>query len=106
MDISEKFVITVNREMGSKGRTIAEKLADKHGVKFYEKAVVEGLTKQFGISVDELEKVKAKKSNFWGDLYRSYIHYRVQSRLDIHSVSSHLQRNFLAPVAMIAEIMI
>lgn len=91
MDKSKKFVITVNREMGSKGRTIAEKLAEKLNVRFYDKAVVDGLTKEFGVSVEELERVKAKKSNFWGDLYKSYIHDRVQSRLDIHAVSSHLE---------------
>lgn len=91
MDKSKKFVITVNREMGSKGRTIAERLAEKLGVKFYDKAVVEGLTKHFGVSVEELEKIKAKKNNFWEDLYRSYIHDRVQSRLDTHVVSSHLE---------------
>lgn len=91
MDKSKTFVITVNREMGSKGRTIAEKLAEKLDVNFYDKAVVEGLTKEFGVSVDELEKVKAKKNNFWEDLYRSYIHDRIQSRLDIHAASSHLE---------------
>ena len=91
MNKSEKFVITVNRELGSKGRTIAEKLAERLDVKFYDKAVVEGLTKQFGVSVKELEKVKAKKSNFWDDLYKSYIYDRVQSRLEIHSVSSHME---------------
>lgn len=91
MDKSKKFVITVNREMGSKGRTIAEKLAEKLNVSFYDKAVVKGLTEEFGVSVEELEKVKAKKNNFWGDLYMSYIHDRVQSRLDIHNVSSHLE---------------
>lgn len=91
MDKTKKFVITVNREMGSKGRTIAEKLAERLGVKFYDKAVVDGLTEEFGVSVEELERVKAKKSNFWGDLYKSYIHDRVQSRLDIHAVTSHLE---------------
>ena len=37
MNKSEKFVITVNRELGSKGRTIAEKLAERLDVKFYDK---------------------------------------------------------------------
>jgi len=91
MDRTKKFVITVNREMGSKGRTIAEKLAEKLNVKFYDKAVVKGLTKEFGVSVDELERVKAQKNNFWSDLYKSYIFDRVQSRLDIHAASSHLE---------------
>lgn len=33
---NEKFVITINRELGSGGRTVGRKLAEKLGVPFYE----------------------------------------------------------------------
>ena len=38
MDKNEKFVITINRELGSGGRTVGEKLAQRLGVPFYDKA--------------------------------------------------------------------
>lgn len=43
MNKNEKFVITINRELGSGGRTVGEKLAEKLGVTFYDKAVIKGL---------------------------------------------------------------
>ena len=33
MNKNEKFVITINREVGSGGRTVGRKLAEKLGVK-------------------------------------------------------------------------
>lgn len=39
MKLDEKYVITINRELGSGGRTIGEKLAKRLGVPFYDKVV-------------------------------------------------------------------
>ena len=51
MDKNQQFVITINRELGSGGRTVGEKLAQKLGVSFYDKAVVKGLEEKFNLSV-------------------------------------------------------
>jgi hypothetical protein len=40
MKKNERFVITVNRELGSGGRTIARKLAEKLGVALYDKVLI------------------------------------------------------------------
>ena len=42
MNKNEKFVVTINREVGSGGRTVGCKLAEKLGVAFYDKAVIKG----------------------------------------------------------------
>ncbi|MBQ4377424.1 MAG: cytidylate kinase family protein, partial [Bacteroidales bacterium] len=42
MNKNEKFVITINREMGSGGRSVGRKLAERLNVKYYDKAVIEG----------------------------------------------------------------
>ena len=39
MNRDEKFVITINRELGSGGRSVGKKLAERLGVKFYDKVV-------------------------------------------------------------------
>ena len=44
MNKNEKFVITINREVGTGGRTVGRKLAEKLGVKYCDKTVIEGLT--------------------------------------------------------------
>lgn len=68
MNKNEKFVITINRELGSGGRTIGEKLAEKMGVKFYDKALIKGLMDHYHLTVDEIEKVKGRKHNWWSDV--------------------------------------
>ena len=68
MNKNEKFVITINRELGSGGRTIGEKLAEKLGVKFYDKALIKGLMDHYHLTVDEIAKVKGRKHNWWSDV--------------------------------------
>ena len=64
MNKYEKFVITINRELGSGGRTIGRKLAERLGVKYYDKAVIQGLTEKYGLTVEEIERLKAQKKQF------------------------------------------
>jgi len=61
MNKNERFVITINREVGTGGRTVGRKLAEKLGVKYYDKAVIQGLTEKFGLSSENIEEIKAKK---------------------------------------------
>lgn len=70
MNKSEKFVITINRELGSGGRTVGLKLAEKLGVRFYDKAVIKGIEEKFNLNTEEIEKLKGKKQNWWSDLKR------------------------------------
>ena len=67
MNKNEKFVITINRELGSGGRTVGEKLAEKLGVSFYDKAVIMGLEEKYHLTVDEIEKMRNKKHHWWSD---------------------------------------
>ena len=70
MKKNEKDVITINRELGSGGRTVGLKLAEKLGVQFYDKAVVEAIEEKYNLNVEEIEKLKGKKQNWWSDLKR------------------------------------
>ena len=72
MNKNDKFVITINREVGSGGRTVGRKLAEKLGVKFYDKALVEGLTDKFGLSVERIEEIKAQKKSWWNEFNLYY----------------------------------
>ena len=67
MNKNEKFVITINRELGSGGRTVGEKRAEKLGVSFYDKAVIMGLEEKYHLTVDEIEKMRNKKHHWWSD---------------------------------------
>ena len=56
MNKNEKFVITINREVGSGGRTVGRKLSERLNVKYFDKAIVDGLTEKFGLSIERIEK--------------------------------------------------
>ncbi|MBP5410251.1 MAG: cytidylate kinase family protein, partial [Prevotella sp.] len=57
MNKNEKFVITINRELGSGGRTIGKLLAEKLGVSFYDKALIKELEKKFNLDKEEIERL-------------------------------------------------
>lgn len=67
MDKSQKFVITINRELGSGGRTVGKKLAEKLGIAFYDKALINELKKKFNLDTEEIEKLKGSKNTWWRD---------------------------------------
>ena len=71
MKLNEQFVITINRELGSGGRTIGEKLAEKLGVPFYDKALIQGLQEKYKLTTEEIERLKGQKHNWWADFKRS-----------------------------------
>lgn len=87
MNKNEKFVITINREMGSGGRTVGRKLAEKLGVEFYYKSVLKGLQKKFNLTAEEIEKQKGRKQGWWADLKRQLTGSVVSSNLYIPMAS-------------------
>ncbi len=70
MNKNEKFVITINRELGSGGRTVGRKLAEKLGVPFFDKALIMALEEKFHLTVEDIEKLKGQKQGWWADFKR------------------------------------
>lgn len=70
MNKYEKYVITINRELGSGGRTVGRKLAEKLGVEFYDKALIKGLEEKFNLTFEEIEKMKGRNHSWWEDFKR------------------------------------
>lgn len=70
MNPNNKFVITINRELGSGGRTIGRKLAEKLGVEYYDKALIQALQEKYRLSVEEIEKLKGQEQGWWSDFKR------------------------------------
>lgn len=72
MKKNEKFVITINRELGSGGRTVGRLLATRLQVKYYDKALIEQLTKKFNLSAEEIERIKGHKKTWWNEFNNYY----------------------------------
>ncbi|MBQ3409227.1 MAG: MATE family efflux transporter [Clostridia bacterium] len=62
--LSKHTIITISREYGSGGRYIGRLIADKLGIKFYDKDLVTELSKQTGLSEEYIENNEQKRSSF------------------------------------------
>ena len=70
MNPNNKFVITINRELGSGGRTVGRKLAERLGVEYYDKALIKALQERYGLSVEQIEKIKGQEQGWWAEFKR------------------------------------
>jgi len=68
MNTKEKFVVTINRELGSGGRTVGRLLSEKLGVPYYDKAVIDALKEKYHLSTEEIEKLKGRKHSWLADV--------------------------------------
>ena len=73
MNRNEKFVITINRELGSGGRSVGKKLAERLGVKFFDKAVIKALKAKYHLTTEEIEKLKGQKEGWWAEFQRKVV---------------------------------
>ena len=73
MNKNEKFVITINRELGSGGRTVGRILAEKLGVPYYDKALAKPLEETFNMTLDQIERLKGNNRSWWDDIKRVLI---------------------------------
>ena len=71
MDKNQKFVITINRELGSGGRTVGAKLAARLAVPFFDKALIKALQEKYHLSVEEIERMKGRSHSWWAEFKRS-----------------------------------
>lgn len=65
--MKEPFVITISREVGSGGRTIGRKLAEKLGVRFSDKELIDSLQAKLNLSPKSIEELKGKKKRWMDD---------------------------------------
>ena len=68
MKLDEQFVITISREVGSGGRTIGRALAEKLGVRFCDKNLINSLVEKFDLSAKYIEMIKGQKKNWLADI--------------------------------------
>ena len=73
MNKNEKFVITINRELGSGGRTVGRILAEKLGVPYYDKALTKPLEEKFDMTKDQIEELKGTNRSWWEEIKRVLI---------------------------------
>ncbi len=60
--LQEQVVITIAREYGSGGRYVGRLIADKLGIKFYDKDFIEKIAQETGLSAEYIEKNEQKRN--------------------------------------------
>lgn len=68
MDSKNHYTIAINREAGSGGRSLAERLGEKLGINVYTKAALEGLIEHFGLTEGEIEHLRTRKQSWWDEV--------------------------------------
>ena len=70
MNIKNKYIITINRELGSGGRTVGRKLAEKLGVEYFDKALIKALEERYNLSAEQIEHLKGQETGWWEQFKR------------------------------------
>ena len=65
--MKDPFVITISRTVGSGGRTIGRKLAEKLGVRFSDKELIDALQAKLNLTAESIEELKGKKKRWLDD---------------------------------------
>ena len=65
--MKDPFVITISRTVGSGGRTIGRKLAERLGVRFSDKELIDALQNKFNLTAESIEELKGKKKRWLDD---------------------------------------
>lgn len=60
-----KYVVTISRQFGSLGRSIAKEMAEKLGVEFYDRDIVELAAKRMGQSLSTISETEEKAKSFF-----------------------------------------
>ena len=71
MKLKENFVVTINRELGSGGRTVGRKLSERLGVPFYDKALIKSLQEMYHLNTEQIEKLKGRSHSWWAEFKRT-----------------------------------
>ena len=65
MNTNSKFIITINRELGSGGRTVGRKLAEKLGVPYHDKTLIQALQERYKLTAEQIEQLKGHEISWW-----------------------------------------
>ncbi len=67
-----KVIVTIGREFGTGGRKIAQELSQLLGIKVYDRKLLEELQKQYHLTLEDMDRIKAQKRSWWNDFTHFY----------------------------------
>lgn len=91
----EQYVITISRQFGSMGRTIAQHLSEELGIEFYDRDIVEATAKRMGESVKAISNAEESAGSF-------FLKKKYPFKMGIYSISDEIyavQKNIIRDMA-------
>lgn len=67
--LNQKVVITISREYGSGGHFVGQILAQKLGIPFYDKEIIDLTSKKYGYSKEYIKNKEEKKKSYSNNMY-------------------------------------
>ena len=86
-----KYVVTISRQFGSMGRTIAEKLSERLGIEYLDRDIVEATAKRMGQSVKAVSDAEESSPSF-------FLRKKYPFRMGIYSITDEIfevQKNII-----------
>jgi cytidylate kinase len=68
--MNNHLVVTISRELGSGGRTVGRKLAERLGVRYSDKDLINALREKFNLTASSIEELKGEKKNWVADFIK------------------------------------
>lgn len=90
----DKYVITISRQFGALGRTIAQHMAQSLGIEFYDRDIVEKTAKRMGLPVSEVSREEERYGNFFSEKRYPLGMGPVSMQEELFQIQSNIIRDF------------
>ena len=101
---NQKFVITINRESGSGGKEIAEKLGELLGVKVYGKEILASIREKYNLTHEDIERIKGTKTGWWADFCRFYKQFGTTAAIAYESFEVNSRQLYYEEAKILKEL--
>lgn len=72
MENTKHLIITINRLNGSGGRSLGQALAERLGIAFLDKQILDDAAKELGVTRDDVNNLMERKPRWWDDFLHFY----------------------------------
>ena len=90
----DKYIITISRQFGALGRTIAQKMSEELGIEFYDRDIVEHTAKRMGLPVSEISEEEERAGGFLGEKMYPLGMGAVSMQEELFQIQSNIIKDF------------
>ena len=100
----QNVIITINREAGTGGHEIAEKVSKLLDIKLYDRTILARILEEFKLTPEEAEKIKATKPSWWAEFCRFYKQFGTTAAIAYETFEVNSQQLYYAEAKLLREL--